>query len=115
MRERAELALWVAREWFKLEPTVTSAYRSWEDQQRLYDARQRELACRAATGKADCGIQSYPVNVPGDSAHNFGFAFDSVVPASSQALWDIIREAVGFRVPANDRIHAEVPDWRRYK
>jgi len=114
LRELAELSLQIARDYFGFSPFVTSSYRSWESQTRLWKARERELECRQRTGKADCGIQSYPVNRPGDSAHNFGLAFDSTVEPQHQYLWDVIREVCGFRVPQNDRIHAELPNWRSF-
>lgn len=114
VRERAELALSWAQ-YYGLSVTVTSCYRSWAEQTKLYQAYQR---CRArgervhpGNGNPEC---RYPANAPGDSAHNFGFAWDSVVPAHQQWTWDYLRTAAGFRVPENDRIHAEVPNWRAF-
>lgn len=80
------------------EVTVTSTYRSVQEQQVLYDNR---------------ATNPYPVNRPGDSAHQYGLAFDSSVPNDKLGLWTQIRTAVGFRVPANDHVHAEVPSWRQ--
>jgi hypothetical protein len=56
----------------------------------------------------------YPANRPGDSAHNFGLAWDSTVDPQFQGWWDYVRSAVGFQVLPNDRIHAQLPSWRRY-
>jgi hypothetical protein len=78
-------------------PTMTSAYRSYEKQQQLY---------------ADRANNPYPVNRPGDSAHNYGLAIDAWVPDKYWPLWHAILGYVGFRVPANDRVHAEWPNWR---
>src|SRR6267378_2646687 len=49
----------------RLQPRVTSTYRSHAEQTRLY---RRFLA----------GQQAYPVAPPGQSAHEFGYAFDMV-------------------------------------
>lgn len=101
VREAAELALAVARH-FHIPVTVTSSFRSLEEQARL---RRQWLA----------GGSPFPANRPGDSAHNFGWAFDSVTEPSLQADWNLIRRWVGFHVPENDQIHAEVPNWRRFR
>lgn len=82
-------------------PTITSGYRSIEKQAQLY---------------ANRASNPYPVNRPGDSAHEWGLAFDSSFAAKDKArympLWTMVREACGFRVPANDEVHAEVENWR---
>jgi len=101
LRPYAEYAHELAR-YYGLNPTITSTYRSWEQQTKLRAAYER-------------GESRYPANRPGDSAHNYGWAWDSVVQPHEQALWDQIREYVGFRVPPNDRIHGELPDWRSFR
>jgi len=78
-------------------PTTTSTYRSTQEQERLY---------------AERASNPYPVNRPGDSAHQWGMAVDSDVPDREQPLWRAVREWVGFRVPSNDEVHGEVPNWR---
>ena len=78
-------------------PTMTSTYRTIAKQQELYNNR---------------ASNPYPVNRPGDSSHNFGLGFDSWVPEGQMPIWVYIRRAVGFQVPENDLIHAEVPNWR---
>lgn len=78
-------------------PTITSGYRSVSKQQELYENRANN---------------PYPVNRPGDSAHNYGLAFDSDVPDRWMPLWIAVRRAVGFTVPSNDEVHAEYPNWR---
>jgi len=114
VRPNAELALsWAV--YYRLTVTVTSVYRSWAEQTKLYDQYQKCLAAREtispANPKAEC---RYPANKPGDSAHNFGMAWDSWVPEDQWWAWTYLREHAGFKVPAHDRIHAEVPDWRQY-
>lgn len=78
-------------------PVVTSTYRSYDEQAELYKTRANN---------------PYPVNRPGDSAHQFGLAIDSDVPDAYMPLWTLVRRYVGFRVPDNDVVHAEVPNWR---
>jgi hypothetical protein len=97
--------------------TVSSVYRSW-DQQRLlrenYEiCRRRGLAGRDV--RLGPGLScAWPANEPGDSAHNYRFAWDSVVDPFYQAAWNYIRRTIGWLVPENDEIHAELPNWRNY-
>lgn len=80
--------------------TITSVYRTWEDQA---DARRRWLA----------GLSPYPANRPGDSSHNWGLGFDSWVPEPYWEFWDAVKVYAGFRTyPVRDRVHAEYPGWR---
>jgi len=101
VRPYAEYTLQIARA-YGITPTITSVYRSWAEQQRLRSRWER-------------GESNFPANRPGDSAHNYGWAFDAVVPAHQQSLWDQIRAYVGFEVLPNDIIHAQVPNWRQYR
>jgi len=98
VREKAECAFKIAHT-YDIIPVVTSTRRGWAEQLRL---RQRW----------ESGLSKFPANKPGDSAHQFGLAFDSVVPDAQMGLWKAIRECVGLRVPAGDLIHAERPEWR---
>jgi LAS superfamily LD-carboxypeptidase LdcB len=107
--EAAEAAVKLANE-YRLQPTVTSVYRTIVSQQQLWQTRQRCLG----GDRIACQQQPYPVNRPGDSAHNWGLAFDSWVPANQMQLWTAIRRAIGWQVPENDLIHAELPNWRSY-
>jgi len=100
LRPYAEYAHDIAH-FYKIDPVVTSVFRSWEDQVAL---RKKYLA----------GKSRYPANKPGDSSHNYGLSWDSWVPEKDMPLWVAIREYVGWRVPPNDEIHAELPDWRTY-
>jgi LAS superfamily LD-carboxypeptidase LdcB len=81
---------------------VTSARRVQAEQQRLY---AQYLA----------GRSSYPVAAPGQSAHQYGVAWDSTVPPAQQETWNAVRRAFGWLVPTNDLIHAEVPGWQSYR
>jgi len=100
VKARARWALGVA-ESYKVPVTVTSGYRSLREQKRL---RQRWLA----------GDSPWPANKPGDSGHNYGLAWDSVTEPKYQAWWNYVREYIGFEVPSNDEIHAQVYQWRNY-
>jgi len=101
IRPYAEYALDLAT-YYGISPTITSVYRSWEEQTRLRTAYER-------------GESRWPANRPGDSSHNYGWAFDSVVPAADQDLWNEIRRYVGFEVLPGDIIHGQVPNWRQYR
>lgn len=100
VRDAAEIALaWAA--YYDIDVEVTSGYRSCAEQAEL--RRNYEL-----------GLSRFPANRPGDSAHNYGLAWDSVAPPTREPDWWAIRRWVGFNVPENDRIHAEVPAWRDF-
>lgn len=102
-------------QYYGLTVTVTSGLRTMEEQAAL---RARYERCLKTAGGVYPGNPDpecrYPANRPGDSAHNFGMAFDSSVPAFQQWAWDYLRAYAGFRVPENDKVHAEVPNWREY-
>jgi len=110
LREPAEFAIEVAH-LNGLRPEVSSVFRSFTNQARLRANFESCVARGAFPSAPNC---MFPANVPGDSAHNYGFAFDSVVPAAQLPLWTAIREWVGWRVPSNDTIHAELPGWRQF-
>jgi hypothetical protein len=101
VRAAAQWALdWAA--YFHVPVTVTSTRRTWAEQSELY-----------ATYLA--GKSLYPANQPGDSAHEFGLAWDSVVPDEFFPWWTYLRRLAGFEVFDTDRIHAQVPNWRQYR
>ncbi len=108
VRRAAELLLDEA-EAMGLRVEVTSGFRSLGEQQILRDRFEKCVAVGRFPSPPDC---KFPANRAGDSAHNFGLAFDSVVEVGSEAEWKSLRESYGFRVPSNDVIHSEVPDWR---
>jgi len=107
VRERAEWAMQYAAS-FGIRPIITSTFRGWNEQRELRDAY---LA----------GESRWPANAPGDSAHNFGWAFDSVLPSDLRNVpgfdewWQAVRRYVGFEVPTNDTIHSQVPNWRSFR
>lgn len=98
VRPYAEWCLDVAH-YYGIPVTITSTYRSW--------AEQAELRRRYEQGRS-----RWPANRPGDSAHNYGLAWDSTVPERYQDWWNAVRRAAGFEVLDNDIIHAQVPRWR---
>jgi len=110
LRDAAEFAMEVASH-NGIRPTVTSVTRSFTNQARLRRKFEQCVAQGRFPSRPDC---RFPANRPGDSAHNYGFAFDTAVPAAQQATWDAIRRWVGWRVPENDLIHAELPEWRQF-
>ena len=100
MRAAAEWATRVAQA-YGVPVTVTSARRTWGEQDRLF-RNYRE------------GGSKYPAARPGYSAHQYGLAFDSVVAPELQNWWTYVRELAGFQVPRNDIIHAQYPDWKQF-
>ena len=100
VRNAAEWALSWA-DYYGVPVTVSSGYRSLE--------RQRQLRQEWELGRS-----KYPANKPGDSSHNYGLAWDSTVDPQYQDWWDYVRRLAGFEVLPNDRIHAQVPNWRSY-
>lgn len=100
-------------EYFGLTPTVTSTFRSIGKQQQLRAAYESCLARGAVVSPANADPTCrYPANAPGDSAHNFGLAWDSSVPDDQYPDWNAVRAALGWTLDPNDRVHAEVPGWR---
>jgi len=110
LRDPAEFAMEIAR-FNGINPVISSVTRTFTNQARLRANFERCVAQGRFPSPPNC---LFPANRPGDSAHNYGFAFDSIVPASQQRTWDAIRTWVGWRVPGNDLIHAELPEWRRF-
>lgn len=110
VRAAADWALSVA-DYYGVDVEVTSGYRSYQDQVKLYKNYVECLRTGQMYQRGDC---MYPANKPGDSAHQYGLAWDSVVAGQYQAWWNAVREYAGFQVLDNDVIHAQVPDWRQY-
>jgi len=100
VKRNAEWALGWA-DYYGLPVTVTSGFRSLEEQRRLRDRWER-------------GLSPFPANRPGDSSHNFGLAWDSVVADWAMPWWTHVRQLAGFEVPPGDVVHAQVPSWRQY-
>lgn len=114
VRDRAELCLHWA-DTYGCPVTITSTQRTWAEQTRLRNQYEQCLASGETISPANPNPACrYPANRPGDSAHNFGLAWDSSVPDGWWDWWTYLREWAGFHVPANDRVHAEVPQWRNF-
>jgi len=110
LRPNAEWSLAVAQH-FGVPVRVTSVFRGWVAQKRLRD-RFELCVARGQFGRP--GPCRWPANRPGDSAHNFGFAYDSVTEPRFQRWWDHVREVAGFEVLPNDPPHAQLPSWRGF-
>jgi len=100
VREAVDFTLRIA-DHYKVPITVTSGFRSWSDQAKLYRLYR-------------AGLSKWPANQPGDSSHNFGLSFDSTTEPRYQSWWNAVRRYVGFEVLENDIIHAQVRDWRSH-
>lgn len=114
LRAHAEATVRYAQS-FGLRPIITSVYRSLDFQRRL--RANYELCLRRGVAGRHVSLSpglscAYPANRPGESAHNFGLAWDSDLPAEQLQLWTEIRRAFGWKVPEGDLIHAEYPGWR---
>lgn len=84
-----------------LQPRITSARRSHAEQKKLYD---RFLA----------GLSGLPAAPPGQSAHEFGYAFDMVV-SPYEALADVgsyWQAMGGIWGGARDPVHFEYPGFK---
>lgn len=112
VRDPAEEALRIAHH-NGLRPVITSVVRPWREQARLRARFERCLQAGPVGPHRERGCR-FPANRPGDSSHQWGLSFDSWVPEDQMATWVAIRRYVGFRVPENDLIHAEVPGWRQW-
>lgn len=111
VRPYAEYAVALAHA-FGIKPVITSVKRSWAQQTQLRANYEHCLATGQYKRTKAC---MWPANKPGDSSHQWGLSFDSWVPDAQMQKWILIRRYVGFSVPDNDRIHAEVPNWRQYR
>ncbi len=107
LRPYAEYAHAIANH-FGVTARVASVHRSWNAQQLLYN---KHVACVKA-GRYPSPQCPYPANAPGDSAHQFGLAWDSQVDPQYQQWWKEVRRWIGFTVYDHDAPHAELPGWR---
>jgi len=82
-----------------LHPVIISVRRRFDEQAKLYSDYR-------------AGLSKWPAAPPGESAHQYGVAFDVVVPAEEQAAWNYIRRGFGWRVSDGDPPHAEFPGWQ---
>lgn len=100
--------------------TVTSTTRSQSTQAALRANYERCVSAGKFPSSASLSpgmTCKYPANKPGDSAHEYGAAWDSSVPPAWQDTWNYVRELAGFAVldENGDPIHAEVPNWRTFR
>lgn len=110
VRAAAEWCLGYA-EGFGVRVTVVSGKRNRAEQTRLYRNFQACLASGQFGRTPDC---QYPANPPGESAHEYGLAWDSWVEPRYMPWWVAVRRYAGFHVIEGDLPHAEVPGWRNY-
>lgn len=96
-------------EYFKLNATITSGYRSMEEQAALYRIGrtptevQQKLRLQGQRG----AVTDAP---PGQSAHNYGLAIDIEGP-DQQSVLSLARQ-LGFGLVSWDPAHIEWPNWR---
>jgi len=107
LRPYAEYAHAIA-DYFGVTARVASVARSWNEQQRLYERYQTAVR----RGRFPSAQVPYPANAPGDSAHQYGLAWDSQVAPEYRQWWKEVRRWIGFTVYDHDAPHAELPDWR---
>ncbi len=110
LRPNAQWALDVARH-FRVPVRVSSVFRGWTAQKKLRDRFERCVA-RGQFGQP--GMCRWPANRPGDSAHNYGLAWDSVTERRYQEWWNRVRELAGFEVLPHDEPHAQLRNWRDF-
>jgi len=110
-------------EQYGLEVKITSVKRTVAQQQALRTNYERCVAAgvfpsdRSFSKGMSC---KWPAARPGASGHQYGLAWDSQLrdPARRydqgelDAFWVAVRRAFGWRVPEDDPIHAELPEWR---
>jgi len=110
IKPAAEWALGWA-DYYGVPVTVVSGRRSLDTQARLRRNFEQCVATGRFPSPPDC---KFPANRPGESAHNFGLAFDSSVPDRFMPWWMHVRRLAGFHVLDNDAPHAEHPNWRDF-
>jgi len=110
IKPAAEWALDVA-DHYGIPVTVTSGVRSLQEQTRLRRNFEQCVATGRYPSPPDC---LYPANRPGESAHNYGLAWDSVTSPEWMPAWVWIRQYAGFKVLPQDQPHAEYPGWEQF-
>lgn len=95
-----------------IRPTITSTWRSLEHQAELRELWEESGAHNGKFYYAPVKAFVYPANKPGESAHNFGLAFDSDVEDQFFPLWNDTRARLGWQLDPDDEVHAELPGWR---
>lgn len=97
-------------EYYGLDVTLTSGYRSSEEQQRLYALGRTPLEIAQRVKKRGTGgsVTDAP---PGYSAHNYGLAVD-VESRQLQSVMALAKE-IGFGTVSWDPDHIEWPGWQQ--
>lgn len=98
LRAHAEATVAYAAK-FGIVPNIVSVRRNAGEQAKLYANYQ-------------AGLSRWPAEPPGESAHQYGVAWDSTVKPEHQETWNAIRRAFGWIVPPQDIPHAHYPNWR---
>lgn len=110
IKPAAEWALGWA-DFYGVPVTIISGRRTMDEQRSLRRNFEQCVATGRFPSPPDC---KFPANRPGDSAHNFGLAWDSVVPDRYMPWWMHVRRLAGFEVRDSDAPHAEYPNWRGF-
>ncbi len=110
IKAAAEWALGWA-DFYGVPVTVTSGRRTLEEQRSLRRNFEQCVEAGRFPSPPDC---LFPANKPGESAHNFALAFDSVVPDEYMSWWVHVRRLAGFEVFESDAPHAQYPNWRDF-
>lgn len=96
-------------EYYNLQVSITSGYRSFEEQAALFaQGRTRsEIINQVRKRGAGGSVTDAP---PGQSAHNYGLAVDLDGPHLAYAM-DLARQ-IGFGLVSWDPNHIEWPGWQ---
>lgn len=96
-------------DYLNLRGTITSGFRSLEEQAKLYAIGRTpaEIAGRVSKQGKGGSVTDAP---PGTSAHNYGLAVD--IEGPDQASIIQLAKAMGFGTVSWDPAHVEWPNWR---
>lgn len=96
-------------EYYGLQGTIVSGYRSLEEQAALYQKGRtyQEVVNRVRKQGRDGAVTDA---APGESAHNYGLAVD--VEGRDQRQIVSLGQALGFGTVSWDPAHLEWPNWR---
>ena len=96
-------------DYYGLQGTIVSGYRSLEEQTRLYAKGRTAAEVQARVRKQGRGgaVTDAP---PGTSAHNYGLAVD--LEGRDQALIIDLGRQLGFGTVSWDPAHLEWPNWQ---
>ena len=96
-------------DYYNLQSTIVSGYRSLDEQARLYakGRTQYEIQQRVRKHGGGGSVTDAP---PGSSAHNYGLAVDFEGP-DQRAVISLARQ-IGFGLISWDPGHVEYPGWQ---